>query len=189
MTGQYRRRGIRAWESGTGQRWGTIRRMSRSQLEEIMKVRGKIVLSVCSADSGSLEIAWTFLRVWLQWEECVYGGAKWGQLEGWSRTSQKSLECCPKKSCNDGAPLQEFNPMGYLHSHFRPLCEPHRRWIKVRTRLSSELRDMMVRTCWRAVGAESQSSCCNKHRLYYNRKFDEWFQALGAFGTLAHSNS
>ena len=31
--------------------------MSRSQLEETMKVRGRIVPSVCSADSGSLENA------------------------------------------------------------------------------------------------------------------------------------
>lgn len=28
----------------------------------------------------------------------------------------EGLECCPKKSCNDGAPLQNLTT-GYLHSH------------------------------------------------------------------------
>lgn len=150
-----------------------------------MKVRGRTVPSVCSADLGRLENAWTFLRVWLQWEECVYGGAKWGQLEGWSRTWPKSLECCPQKSCSDGAPLQEFNPMGHLYSHFRPLSEPHRGRTKVRTRLSSELRDMMVRSCWRAVGAESQSSCCNKYRegCITMESLMNGFRLLGPLGT------
>ena len=151
-----------------------------------MKVRGRTVPRVCSTDSGRLENAWTFLRVWLQWEECVCGGAKWGQLEGWSRTWPKSLECCPQKSCSDGAPLQEFNPMGHLYSHFKPLCEPHRGWTKVRTRLSSELRDMMVRSCWRAVGAESRSSCCNKYRegCIIMESLMNGFRLLGSLGHL-----
>ena len=116
---------------------------------------------------------------------CIWG-AKWARLEGRSRTWQKSLECCPEQSCSDGAPLQGWNPVGHLHSHLRALCEPHRGWTKVRTRLSSELRDMMLRTCWRAVGAESQSSCCNKHRegCIIIESLMNGFKLLGPLGHL-----